>query len=799
MHTQVGGPAGGATALTFNAGTTALAVQNALNAETGLTGNVSVTGPNGGPFLIEFKGALANSNVAQLLVPVTGGLTASVYTLKDGSGNESQTLTLSSPPLLLTAAASEADSATIVAGTAGAIKTSAAASAISGAGVTVSATGLVTVTVTAAETFAATDPVTIAGLNDAALNGNFTIAAINSTTSFTFQDNAAATGSAYTSFGVGTAGATAVDNLVTINTTAANNFIPGELVTIATVGVAGYNGAFTILSTPTSSSFTYNDTAVSAVALAASGGGTATNNQVTITTGTNNLTPGQQVTIAGVSVAGYNGIYTVLATPTATTFTYLDPTLALAASTVAGTATVYSGTAGTITPAFGGVLGSAITLTPGSSPTAAQVAISLNAIPALSGNITVLGADGGPFTVVFNGALAGVQVPALIPGAASGNADLTDAVVNQAGGSSAVQTLTGVAAGTTTLTYGSAPTILPLGYVGTTTVPLATTGATEVGGLVTITVASTNAFVVGQPVTIAGVSVAGYNGSFIINSVPSATTFTYVDSTTGLAVSTVAGSAVATGQVITAAVENVNTVTVTVPSTAGLVVGQLITIANMTPGGFNGTYPVTAILNGTQFQYTNPTPSLGTATGFGVVEGTSAAAVQANLSTIAALNGNITVLGANGGPYTIVFNNALNNQAIPTLVSGTVATATILATRDGGTDSVAGITIIDGNITTGGTNTLSTTGLTMTGGSVTTGSGALDLFGNLTYNSGAQSIINGNLNLGGANRTIAVNDGPNIDDLVISALVSGGPGGSYHQDDPPGRWNSPTPPTVTPA
>ena len=61
--------------------------------------------------------------------------------------------------------------------------------------------------------------------------------------------------------------------------------------------------------------------------------------------------------------------------------------------------------------------------------------------------------------------------------------------------------------------------------------------ATESGNTVTITTATPHGFSYGNTVVIAGVGVAGYNGSFTITSVPSATTFTYKDSSTGLAAS----------------------------------------------------------------------------------------------------------------------------------------------------------------------------------------------------------------------------------------------------------------------
>src|SRR5947207_1864882 len=62
-------------------------------------------------------------------------------------------------------------------------------------------------------------------------------------------------------------------------------------------------------------------------------------------------------------------------------------------------------------------------------------------------------------------------------------------------------------------------------------------GATEAGTTVTITTTAAHGFVAGQTVVISGVAVAGYNGTFTITSVPTATTFRYTAATSGLAAS----------------------------------------------------------------------------------------------------------------------------------------------------------------------------------------------------------------------------------------------------------------------
>ena len=172
---------------------------------------------------------------------------------------------------------------------------------------------------------------TIAGVTPATLDGNFIITSVISATKVSRLPPAIPMETNSTT------PATFVDDMVTINTNALpHNFSVGQSVVIAGVGVAGYNGTFTIAAVPSATSFTYDDSSVSVAGLAASGGGTATdatNNIVTITTSAaHNLNVGQTVTIENVGVAGYNVTATVLSVPSATTFTYADTNLNLATS-----------------------------------------------------------------------------------------------------------------------------------------------------------------------------------------------------------------------------------------------------------------------------------------------------------------------------------------------------------------------------------------------------------------------------------------------------------------------------------
>src|SRR5258706_1840291 len=90
--------------------------------------------------------------------------------------------------------------------------------------------------------------------------------------------------------------------LVTITTTAAHGLSAGQSVTVAGVGVAGYNGTFPIVSVPSSTQFTY---IASASRLATSGGGTAASATATIqTAAAHGFVVGQHVTTTSIGDTG---------------------------------------------------------------------------------------------------------------------------------------------------------------------------------------------------------------------------------------------------------------------------------------------------------------------------------------------------------------------------------------------------------------------------------------------------------------------------------------------------------------
>ena len=139
-------------------------------------------------------------------------------------------------------------------------------------------------------------------------------------------------------------GATENGFLVTITTSSVHGLAAGQSVTIAGVGVSGYNGTFPVVSVASSTQFTY---IAGVSALAASGGGTAASATAIIqTTAAHGFVTGQLVTTAGIGVAGYNGTFAITTVPDSAHFTFTAAAGGLAASgggTAAAAGSIASG------------------------------------------------------------------------------------------------------------------------------------------------------------------------------------------------------------------------------------------------------------------------------------------------------------------------------------------------------------------------------------------------------------------------------------------------------------------------
>lgn len=168
---------------------------------------------------------------------------------------------------------------------------------------------IATLTTSDAHNFIVGENVTVSGI-DVNFNGTYTITAIPSSTQFSY----AATRTNARSI----VNKSMSNDIMTLTTSSAHGFIANEGVNVTNVDLS-FNGGYTILDTPTSTTFRYfrpratiRDVAIKALS----------SNTATITTSTpHGFAVGEKVTIDGVD-GTFNGTYTITSLPSNTTFTY---------------------------------------------------------------------------------------------------------------------------------------------------------------------------------------------------------------------------------------------------------------------------------------------------------------------------------------------------------------------------------------------------------------------------------------------------------------------------------------------
>ncbi len=438
--------------------------------------------------------------------------------------------------------------------------------------------------------------------------------------------------------------------------------------------VLGYNGSFVVTGVPSATEFEYtapaglapSGTGVPVAIAAAPAGATESGNTATITTtAAHTLVAGESVTISGVAEAGYNGTFTVLAVPTATTFTYTNPTAGLGASG-GGTVTPppVSGTVSTVTTVSG--IGTAANATIDPLGLNNSILWAATVLPGSAGNGT---------TVTYNDP-GGTAATALGASVAGGD----DITINLARGEVGANAAVNIFAGTG--------------------------GVTESGNTVTVTTAAAHNLQVGRTVTLAGVGVPDYNGTYVVVSTPTTTEFTYTNPTAGLAASgggtatgggiaatagggvfqttaTVAaapGGAVQTGGAIAAAPNGataagfVATITTTAPH--GLAAGQTVTIAGVGVAGYNGNFTVASVPTPTTFTFTAPTFGLAASGGGDVLRTTITTTAAHGLS----VGSSVTISGVGDAGY----NGTYTILSVPNSTSFTYANPTTGLAASGG-------------------------------------------------------------------------------------------------------------------
>lgn len=276
--------------------------------------------------------------------------------------------------------------------------------------------------------------------------------------------------------------------------------------------------------------------AVGGATTAASGTGTTA---TITTTSAHNLAVGDRVTVAGITPTGYNGTYIVTAVGSTTTFSYSNTTTG--AQTVAGTVSVDAQASFTARSAA----------TPALLVRGNGFATDLARWLTSSGSLAVGINPYGSVTVNASANTFRSDNPA--------NYVLrTIGATNQLGDPLQIQNSSNTVLGgrnANAQIFSGSSSSIAIAVGG------ATTAASGTGTAATITTTSAHGLAIGDRVTIAGVIPAGYNGTYIVTAVPTTTTLTYANATTG-----------AQTQAGTVSVDSQASITTRSAATAGVVI-----------------------------------------------------------------------------------------------------------------------------------------------------------------------------------------------------------------------------------
>ena len=254
------------------------------------------------------------------------------------------------------------------------------------------------------------------------------------------------------------------------------------------------------------------------------------------------LVTGNQIVMAGVTPAAYNGTF-IITVLNATQFTYVM------ASTPSSNATA-NGTAYAITSITNTGTGALVT-------TATDHNL-------YTGNIIVVT---GATPSAYNGTYAITRQSATT---------FTYALTTNPGGNATV-------VGTYSVT---AVTISSIFHNGTTA---------------NVTTATSHGLLTGNQITVTGCTPSDYNGTFIITRLND-TQFTYVMATTPATDATIVGTYVVVAQTISSNVQTGIVAKLTTPVNHDLVTGDVVTISGCIPTAYNGTYNIIRI-SATEFSY----------------------------------------------------------------------------------------------------------------------------------------------------------------------------------------------------
>ena len=558
-----------------------------------------------------------------------------------------------------------------------------------------------TFTTTANHDLAVGQGVTISGLagGDAIFNGTYTVATVPTATTFT----------AAKTYNIGVNNKVFAAGTTTLTTPVAHNLTAGQAVTISSVDTF-LNGTFNIATTPTTTTFTYATALTPTVMNKAFNAGTAT----ITTTAAHNLLAGDTVTIASVDGA-FNGAYTVAAVPTATSFTYARTVSATVAnkSHAAGAATIETAAAhnlavgntvditGVDTVFNGSYLVTGTGVPNANSFTYARALNGVVLNKAISGttatlitqsphnlvvgaNVTVAGVDN-----VFNGVAYSVvtvpsstsftyvrnHAPALANRALLGaTLTLTTAANHELniGNQITISGVDGIFNGT--YTVQDVPSLTTFTVTRGSAFSANVSQKALTGNVATLTTATAHNLAAGNLVDIAGVD-GTFNGTYVISTTPTATTFTYARTAADVV------AVAATGTM------TVNQIGATASAGSASLISVASTAVNPTGNVTLHSFPITVVGGGSAATLTSVSSvgSLGNIT-LDTRPSTAVVGGQADLQTVpaAATAGSLALTAV---PSTLVAGVATLNAVASTPASGT-AFYTIASVASGGSSAL---------------------------------------------------------------------------------------------------------------
>lgn len=427
------------------------------------------------------------------------------------------------------------------------------------------------------------DLVEISGMSESYLNGDFTVTAVPTNTTFSFSlfPNISSIESIVSK--------KLQNNIATIQTRTSHNFLTNQSVTIQDVDTV-FNGTYTITSTPTATSFTYAKNRVPPRTVT---GAILISNIATLTTSEpHQFIEGELVSISGINI-NYNGSYVITNIGSPTTFSYaLTRTNSKAITTKQMSSDVATIT---MAAAHGFVAGENVSVS-GLDDTfdGTYKILSTPSSTVFTYNIERITAN----TVAIRSIFSGVATLTLT--SEHGFSLGEQVVVSDVGTNyNGTYTITQIPSSTTFSYAKASPDETAILVTTGKVIPIkrAVVARQLVGGVATLTTSSSHGFLTGETVVVSSLG-ASFDGSYVVTSVPDANTFTYSRASANVAFG-VAGAG------ISSRAQSGTTASIITSTAHNFTNGQYVTVTNMDSAAstLNGTYVVN-VTGATTFTYT---------------------------------------------------------------------------------------------------------------------------------------------------------------------------------------------------